>query len=400
MNKIQEQQYQQASAACGAMKDLEQQKACQMNLASQQTGVTSNAEDAMSNNSSLQSRATLINAASTIVSVINMLSSSGKESTCTSKTILAYTGIGGTITDILMKIKTKKATDDLINKYQITKADTPYAAQTKALEYLRDEQQTVRDIAEQEKNRQTLLMIGYGAAFATAAYEQFTGSTCADKKAPDKPAAEAPKPTEDQSQAETNRLNNHTPVKSDEIPKLEAPEEVKVDYSLNKDGSAKLPTISGDVVEEGVPTTITPPSIDTTSSDTCKIPGTCKFQAGEEGPVPQSGPNFSDVKTQYCKTNNYQYQYVTNLDNGKDYVVYTDPKTNVTSYYEAKPSSLIDKSTGGPILKASGPPLGSMDTSGQYFNVSNNSSRGTINTGTQFNAAPSVWRPPTTNRPK
>lgn len=190
MNKIQEQQYQKASADCGKITDLEQQKACQMNLASQQTGVTSNANQAMNNTSSLQDRAALINGASTVIAVINWFAGKdGTNNTCMSKSILAVTSIGGTITDILMKMKTQKAAENLIKKYQITKTDSPYSAQTKALEYLREEQQTVRDMAEMEKNRQTLLLIGYGAAFATAAYEQWYNDGACVGKSETAPAA-------------------------------------------------------------------------------------------------------------------------------------------------------------------------------------------------------------------
>jgi hypothetical protein len=137
--------------------------------------------------SDLQSRSALINTANTIVSVINMIAGPAKTSSCMCKKIFGITAFAGTVSDIFLKIKTKKTLESLANKYQIDSKTTAYDAQYKALQYLRDEQLAVADIASLEKKRQMLLMIGYGAAALTAAYETFGNAAC------NKPEEEKPK---------------------------------------------------------------------------------------------------------------------------------------------------------------------------------------------------------------
>jgi hypothetical protein len=78
----------------------------------------------------------------------------------------------------MMKSKIKKKLEELKNKYQLNSKDNSYSSQRKALEYLKEEQEAIADIAAQEKKRQMLLMIGYGASTATAAYETWGDPKC------------------------------------------------------------------------------------------------------------------------------------------------------------------------------------------------------------------------------
>lgn len=181
-------QKKQDAAACNQIEDLEQRKNCQLNLANQNANLNESAEASLGNLSGGSDKAAMINGASTIISIINMLGSGGENSTCMCKTVLAVTSIGGTITDILMKIKMNKAKEKLIKQYEITKNDSPYLAQYKALQYLKESQEIVKDIADWEVKRQTLLSIGYAAAMATAVYDAWKTPKCAD--GPPKPAAQ------------------------------------------------------------------------------------------------------------------------------------------------------------------------------------------------------------------
>lgn len=189
--------YRKDSISCNDITDIEQRKACQLSLASTKSGVSSDAEAALSGANSNASRSTIINTASAVISLISMFSSGGKESNCTSSKILAATSIAGTITDILMKIKIKKKAEEISKKYSIDKTNNAYQAQYKALQYLKELEENVKEIAETEKKRQTLLMIGYGSAFAMGMYESFTmNATCTktnEQEAKDKAAAEKAK---------------------------------------------------------------------------------------------------------------------------------------------------------------------------------------------------------------
>jgi hypothetical protein len=192
MNKVEEANYRKSSSTCNALTTLSEREACQLALANQTANLSSSAEDSMSKLSSGTTRSAVINGANTIISAINMLASSNDSSknTCTCKQILAATAFAGTVTDILMKIKMKKSSDDLVKKFEILTTDNAYTAQYKALEYLKEGQKTVKEIADWEVKRQTLLMIGYGAAIAAAAYEGiWNHSTCTG----DTPAASNPK---------------------------------------------------------------------------------------------------------------------------------------------------------------------------------------------------------------
>lgn len=163
---------------CNKLESLEERKSCQMNLASQKAGVTSDAGEAASNISNLQSKSSLINTANTIITLISYLSSGLSKNTCTSKRIFGITSTAGMLTDIFLKIKTKNKVKSFQDRYQIDLKDNAYNAQTKALQYLKEEQEMVKDIASLEKKRQMLLLLGYGAATVMAGVETFSNTSC------------------------------------------------------------------------------------------------------------------------------------------------------------------------------------------------------------------------------
>lgn len=173
--------------ACNDITDIEQRKSCHLQLAAANTGVSSDPNAVGEKMSSLQSQSAIVNAATTIVSAINYFGKDGQESNCMSKNILGITSLGGFLTDIYLKIKTKKKLKALQDKFQIESKDSAYNTQVMALQYLKEEQMTVKEIASLEKKRQMLLMIGYGAAAATAGYEMITTPNCNEKPKPAEP---------------------------------------------------------------------------------------------------------------------------------------------------------------------------------------------------------------------
>jgi hypothetical protein len=177
--------------ACNELKDKTEREQCHLKLAEKNTGMNS---DVNSLNQGNIDKSAIMNGVGTAYSILGMINSlgSGKtESQCTSKKIFGYTAMAGTVTDIWLKIKAKKAMDSLIGKYKLENSENPYNAQVMALHYLKEEQQTVADIASREKKRNLLLMIGYGAATAMAVYEMATIGTLSAhclKPEPKKPA--------------------------------------------------------------------------------------------------------------------------------------------------------------------------------------------------------------------
>ena len=187
VGKVQARQERHDAQACDKLTDVEARKTCHMQLATTKTGVTDDPNQAGKKMSDLQSRSMMINTANTIVTAINYVAKDGTNSSCMSKQIFGITSLGGFATDLYLKSQTKKKLNSLKDKFIVENKDSPYNTQVKALNYLKDEQTVVKDIASQEKKRQMLLMIGYGAAAVTAAYETFYNTACtggeSDKKA-------------------------------------------------------------------------------------------------------------------------------------------------------------------------------------------------------------------------
>jgi len=181
---------------CNALTDVEARKACHMNLATTKTGVTADPNQAAEKISSGQTQSAVINTASTIVSMLNLFASDKAGSACMSKSIMGITSVGGLATDIWMKIATRKKLKALQDKYKIDAKTSPYDAQSRALYYLKEEQEVVKKIASLEKKRQMLLMLGYGAAVVAAGYESMTNAACWQKE-PAKPAQSKPEPGKD-----------------------------------------------------------------------------------------------------------------------------------------------------------------------------------------------------------
>ncbi len=183
---------------CNAIADIEQRKACHLKLAEKNTGLNGDTDSLNQGNIGKSAIMNGVGSAYAILGFINGAGESGKESTCTSKKIFGVTALAGTVTDIWLHIRTKKKMEELANKYQLDKTQSPYEAQVRALYYLKEEQQTVADIASAEKKRNLLLTLGYGAASAMAIYEIATsstgGSTHCWQKEPKTPPTQAPPP--------------------------------------------------------------------------------------------------------------------------------------------------------------------------------------------------------------
>lgn len=203
--------------ACNQIADIPQREACHIALAEKNTGLSSDPDTLYKGSNG----ALMMNAAYTIVSVINFTGKGGIKSSCTSKKVFAVAAIAGLATDILLKMQAKKKVKELTDKYKLEKEMAANTAQVKALEYLKEEQETVAKIAGQEKTRNMLLVVGYGAAGAIALYEIATGrASSPDCSAPSKsadgakpatpaaPAAGTPAPAASALSSVTNIIGN------------------------------------------------------------------------------------------------------------------------------------------------------------------------------------------------
>lgn len=161
----------QAAQACAALTDLTAREQCNLALAEKNSGLSS---DTSTLNQGNTSKSMMMNGVTTAYWMINYISNLGKDgekSQCTSKMILGVTSIAGLASDIFLKMKAKKKVKELEGKYKLEASTGTKEAQIKALEYLREEQQTVVEIASMEKKRNMMLMLGYGIASAWAVYE-------------------------------------------------------------------------------------------------------------------------------------------------------------------------------------------------------------------------------------
>lgn len=187
-----------AGNKCLEIKDLEARKQCFIEDARAKTPGMNTKPDS----GGLKGTAAIVTHAYSVMSLIQM-ASSGVESNCTSKTIFGATSLVGSLSDIYLKIQTKKKLKSLQDKYKIDLSTGRHDAQVKALEYLKEEQETLADIANKEKKRNMIMMAGYGAALGFAVFEWIKTPACGNAKPETKPTPEA-----DQTKATATQTNS------------------------------------------------------------------------------------------------------------------------------------------------------------------------------------------------
>lgn len=156
---------------CEGITDVAAKEKCHLASVEKTSGLSS---DTGSLNQGNTTGSMVLNGAAAAYTAVSMLTENGmklESSSCTSKNILGVTSVAGFASDIYLKKKAKDKVKDLEGKYQLEKTTSGYQGQVKAFEYLKEEQQTVVDIAKMEKKRNMLLMAGYALAAGFAAYE-------------------------------------------------------------------------------------------------------------------------------------------------------------------------------------------------------------------------------------
>lgn len=200
-----------AGNKCLEIKDLEARKQCFVEDARSKTpGMNTKPEGG-----ALKGTAAIVTHAYSVMSLIQM-ATNGVESNCTSKTIFGATSLVGSLSDIYLKIQTKKKLKSLQDKYKIDLSTGRHDAQVKALEYLKEEQETLADIASIEKKRNMIMMAGYGAALGFAIYEMRKTPACGDAKPATKPdgadAANAGKTDNSANKGTANQASSSAPA--------------------------------------------------------------------------------------------------------------------------------------------------------------------------------------------
>lgn len=156
---------------CGTITDPAQKSECFKKIAETKTGLSSDVDSLPTDGTNKSAVMNGIVTAYAMIGLINSLAGGNEASTCTSKKIFAVTGLAGTASDIWLKIQAKKKLNALKDKYKLNAKDPAYDTQVKAFQYLKEEQETIKSIASNEKKRNMLLMLGYGAASLMAIYE-------------------------------------------------------------------------------------------------------------------------------------------------------------------------------------------------------------------------------------
>ena len=161
------------SKACNEITDLKAREKCHLGIAEKSTGLSADTEKLNTQGGTTGSMMMngSIAAAYSIITLISKFGAKKSNNNCMSKHIMGVTSLAGLASDAYLKISAKKKVKELEDKYALDKTSSAFEAQVKALEYLKEEQQTVAKIASLEKKRNLALMLGYGVAAGFAAYE-------------------------------------------------------------------------------------------------------------------------------------------------------------------------------------------------------------------------------------
>jgi hypothetical protein len=196
LTKAQAKENRLAAQACDKNTDPTARDNCHKALAEKLTGLSSDPNqigDKSTTNTSMLVNG--VGAAYSALSFLNVFGKSKKESPCTSKKIYGFTSVGGFLSDLYIKYTTKKKVDELKEKYKTDTKLGSLESQLKAFQYLRDEQEKIKEVASLEKKRNMVLMLGYGAAAVMALYEMTPmGQNVACNKPEEKTAATSTNP--------------------------------------------------------------------------------------------------------------------------------------------------------------------------------------------------------------
>lgn len=233
---------------CNTLTDIKAREQCHIGVAEKKTGLSSDTGSLNQGNTTASMVMNGVGLAYSIIQLISAIGGKGASSMCTSKKIFGVTSLAGVASDIYLKRRAKKKVQELEGKYKLDKNSNAHEAQVKALEYLKEEQETVASIANMEKKRNLLLMAGYGIAAGFAAYEIFADPPNPDCYKPDGEAAKDAKP------AEVADAGEVTEVSANASPAPGTISEVSSSTKTVTDAQGVTTVIKTDVV-----TTITPP---------------------------------------------------------------------------------------------------------------------------------------------
>ena len=177
-----------AGDKCLAITDLSARKQCFIDHARTKANGMNTEHKA----SGLKNMESMINHAYTVLAAIQMAVGSGS-SNCTSRTIFGATSLVGSLSDIYLKVQAKKKMKELQDKYKIDTSTGRHDAQVKALEYLKEEQDTLADLASKEQKRHMIMMAGFGVALGFTLYEGWSTPACTGEPGTDKVAPEEKK---------------------------------------------------------------------------------------------------------------------------------------------------------------------------------------------------------------
>ena len=215
-----------AAQACEGVTDVKEKEKCHMNIAEQASSLSSDPNSLHKGNTTGSMMMNGVAAAYTAINMISNMGKGGASSHCTSKKILGITSVAGLASDVYLKMKAKKKIKELEGKYKLDTTTGSSEAQVTALEYLKEEQQTVLEIAGMEKKRNLALMLGYGIAAGWAVYEMTAFGMNPDCAKPN-----TGKELEGKADLENTSLK---PLTADEL---------KIDTTVDKDILSKLPEV-------------------------------------------------------------------------------------------------------------------------------------------------------------
>lgn len=117
-----------------------------------------------------------------VIAAVSFINTTGKDQTpkgCTAKTIIKYTATANVLFELYFQFMAKKSLDELQENYEKAAAsEDPFQAQVDAFNFLKDEQDEIKKLAELRFKQYAISTVGYGAAAVMAgiALADITGS--------------------------------------------------------------------------------------------------------------------------------------------------------------------------------------------------------------------------------
>jgi len=218
---------------CAELKDDTARKKCHDDFARNESEVTNKKKGA---SKGLSASAAVINGANAAMLFLAGKGKSPSGGQCISRKIYMAASVVSVLAELYMMMMVDKKLKKLQKKYEDEQLnEEAYAAQTRALQYLKEEQSTIADMAKARKNAYTLQLALYGATTVAAVLEITLGKTppafsptpCLSKEGEDQQKLDKEKHDLDARQAKLDQEHGGVPTQEHQASQTQLDNDVK-----------------------------------------------------------------------------------------------------------------------------------------------------------------------------